>query len=246
MFLTPQILLLPNTLKGVFEFWKVPSIPNTAPTRPIAALGLPTLREGHIFSMLSCRGEPNPVKDGIPYAAQPFHSSPMDAIVIFNLRVQGMEVVVPGNSFSLFVHRRALFELCPDITMPQPYDEVVIPWERWGPSVTRWLGAGVMPTRWITTTCGQRCVFRLTRAGDEPSPIVVLDFNPASVKHAVADVPTCRPSYAVMSSEIVHISFQAPIVSALPYACYWSPDVFNYDGLLMDEERLIGLHVRCR
>lgn len=246
MFLSPQILLLPNAAENVFEFWHVPSTAETAPTSPIGALGLPPFKEGHFISMLSCRGEPNPVTGGLPYSTRPYHPSAMDAIIIFNLRVQGMGVVVPWNSFSIFAHRRALLKLCLDITSPLTDGNVpLIPWAQWGPSITRWLGGGVLPTRWITTTSGQRCVFRLARSGDEPSsPIVVFDFNPTSVKRAaVAEASSRRIACVPGPTEIIHRSFEAPIVSALPYACYVSPDVFDYDGLLMDEERLIGLQV---
>jgi hypothetical protein len=244
LFLSPQILLLPKVEAGVFEFWKVPSTPDTAPTHPIAALGLPILKEGHLISMLSCRGEPNPAGGGLPYSTQPYNSSPMDAIIIFNLRVQGVGVVITGNTFSIFVHRRALLELCQDTTISPPQsdddDTPVIPWRRWGPAITRWLGTGVMPTRWITTTSGQRCVFRLAGTGDELSPIVVLDFNPTSVKRAAVGIL----SVVKLQSKIVHRAFKMPIISNLPYVCFASPDVFNYDGILMDEERLIGLQVR--
>ena len=151
VFLSPQILLLPNAAENVFEFWHVPSTAETAPTSPIGALGLPPFKEGHFISMLSCRGEPNPVTGGLPYSTRPYHPSAMDAIIIFNLRVQGMGVVVPWNSFSIFAHRRALLKLCLDITSPLTDGNVpLIPWAQWGPSITRWLGGGVLPTRWIT------------------------------------------------------------------------------------------------
>jgi hypothetical protein len=254
VFLTPHILLLPNISEGVLEYWEVPSTPDNAPTHPIAALGLPALNGGYSFSMISCRGEPNPVADGMPYSTQPFHSSPMDAIVIIKLRVQGIGADVPENTFSIFVHRRALLELCSGITSSpalQPDDATdididEIPWDLWGPFLTRWLEAGFIPISWITTTCGQRCVFRLTRSRDEPSGIGVLDFNPMSVKRAALGQGS-RPILCIIEpGEIVHTSFQEPVISGLPCACYVLSEMFNYDGLLMDEERLIGLDVRFR
>jgi hypothetical protein len=249
VFLTPQILLIPNTVENVLEFWNIPSTPDMAPTRPIGALGLPALREGLYLGILSCRGEPSPFGSGLPYSTLPFHSSSMDAIVIFNLRVEGVGIA-PNNRFSMFVHRRALLALCPDATtspISQPDDDVdvnIIPWDRWGPSVTRWVDTGVMPTRWITTTAGQRCALRFARNEDDPSPIVILDFNPTSLKRAATGNNSSRRRFVTKPTEIVHRSFQAPILSALPYTCYTPPNVFRYDGLLMDEERLIGLHVR--
>ena len=241
VFLSPQVLLLPNTSPGVLELWKVPPTPDTDIDRPHVTLSLPTVREGHFITALSCRGEPNPVADTMPYSKKAFHPSPNDAIIIINLRIQAEEF--PGSTFSIFVHRRALLEHCPDSMLALSPQQRQVHWDRWGPSVTRWLGVGVMPTRWITTTCGQRCVFRLSRIGDGPSPIVILDFNPSSVKCVPAEVRPWR-QVETQPSEIVHPSFEEPVMSSLPYACYLSPKVFDYVGLLMDEERLIGLHVR--
>ncbi|KAF8054232.1 hypothetical protein FPV67DRAFT_1132241 [Lyophyllum atratum] len=54
----------------------------------------------------------------------------------------------------------------PETNIPEPEareDEagppgVFMEWKEWGPGVTRWLNAEDMPTRWITTSAGQRCV----------------------------------------------------------------------------------------
>jgi hypothetical protein len=249
VFLTPQLLLLPNIERGVLEYWKVPATSDTALSRPIVSLGLPLLNPGNHITMISCRGEPNPVAEGIPYSTQPFHSSAMDAIVIFRIRVQGVGAITPDNTLSMLVHRRALLDLCPDFTTSptsNPADDwgidVVIPWPRWGPFITRWLGAGVIPTSWITTSCGQRCVLRLSSIVDEPSQIAVLDFNPSNVTRAEKD--SSHLSCVAQAGQIVHSSFQEPIVFSLPCACYTSSEKFTYNGLLMDEERLIGLQVR--
>jgi hypothetical protein len=210
----------------------------------MGALGLPAISDGHFLSMLSCRAEPNPFGSGLPYSTLPFHSSSMEAIAIFNLRIERMGTL---HSFSMFVHRRTLLALCPDATISpvsQPVDVDVIPWDRWGPSVTRWWVTGVIPTNWVTTTAGQRCVVKFSRDEHAPSSILILEFNPRRLKSAGARNSTLYQTSH--PTRIVHSSFQEPVVSALPFFCYASPDNFRFDGLLIDEERLIGLHVRSR
>lgn len=49
-----------------------------------------------------------------------------------------------------------------------------VPYEQWGPSVTRWFAADNSSTRWITTTCGQRFVSHPRRGGGH---IILRDFN---------------------------------------------------------------------
>ncbi|KAF9472446.1 hypothetical protein BDN70DRAFT_844484 [Pholiota conissans] len=56
-----------------------------------------------------------------------------------------------------------------------------ISWKDWGPSITRWFNSDSIPTRWITTTAGQRCVLIADSAPDTGFPYVVLDFNERNV-----------------------------------------------------------------
>ncbi|KAJ8472392.1 hypothetical protein ONZ51_g8540 [Trametes cubensis] len=54
---------------------------------------------------------------------------------------------------------------------------ITIPWETWGPAVTRWFADELAGTRWITTTCGQRFV-RVRSDGR----LRVYDFNQLSLR----------------------------------------------------------------
>lgn len=146
---------------------------------PQCFLDLPALSPQHIIWMLNCRAEPNPIgehsrKNGIKTrdaAKPPFVSSPTDAIAIFNMSVIGQPA--DFNHFSFIVHRSALLKFLP--AHPNsfvPYTSTIesrtgvshriqvsispacIPWESWGPSITRWFGAQGIAHGYITTTAG--------------------------------------------------------------------------------------------
>lgn len=67
-------------------------------------------------------------------------------------------------------------------TAPTSSSPPRIPWPEWGPPITRWFNSDSIPTRWITTTAGQRCVLIADSAPDTGFPYVVLDFNAESVR----------------------------------------------------------------
>ncbi|KAF5380137.1 hypothetical protein D9615_006303 [Tricholomella constricta] len=129
-----------------------------------------------------------------------------------------------------------------------------VPWHAWGPPLTRWMDAADTPTRWITTSAGTRCVLssELGDAGEENENerVRVLDFNPFVVRRCAAakaaEAEYGEGAQVVMGTSVLdHGAFEAPIVSALPYVCF-APrrDLalgFDFDGVLMDEERLLGL-----
>ena len=64
------------------------------------------------------------------------------------------------------------------------------PYKCWGPEITRWFNADAIPTRWITTTAGQRYVL-IADAEPESAltsgyPYVVLDFGKVAVQRMLA------------------------------------------------------------
>ncbi|KAF8063143.1 hypothetical protein FPV67DRAFT_1782712 [Lyophyllum atratum] len=334
VFLSPTLVLLPNTQKHCFDIWSIPASPPpndpssdpSSKPRPLLSLELPTLNLGQFMLTVNCRSEPGPTLNGTPHSNQPFHAAPEDAIVIFNLRLGHA-----GIAFSLFVHRSALLSLAReaqaletyarywgDISVgavmndgkmelmehrmpetiveiePQP-DQAGAPvvymhWQDWGPPVTRWFDADDMPTRWITTSAGQRCVMSIedVEAMDEDElwaeelrpelghhwyvngtgsswdqrggpPLTVLDFNPVAIQRMLAERGAeqwiehqkegRRTLMKVVTtpSKLKADAFKDPVESALPYvslAC-WPPrgQRFEFAGVLMDEERLLGIRV---
>ncbi|KAJ2915089.1 hypothetical protein MD484_g5358, partial [Candolleomyces efflorescens] len=136
-----------------------------------------------------------------------------EAIIIFNVRIQPLQTgphpgIALGFShiYSFFVHRKSILRVVKerrerggverpriDIDFPSCSDLWPRPvlWEEWGPKMTRWLEADDVPTRWITTTSGQRAALISSHASNTEgsgSPIVVLDFNEWTVKRTVYDL----------------------------------------------------------
>lgn len=153
-------------------------------------------------------------KDSIMAKRQqrPYRLKAEEAIIIFNIRIQPLQTgphpgVALGFShiYSFFVHRKSILKIVKerkqddvpppkiDIDFPSSSDLLPqpIPWEEWGPKKTRWLEADDVPTRWITTTSGQRAALISSHASNTEgsgSPIVVLDFNEWTVKKTVYDL----------------------------------------------------------
>jgi len=73
---------------------------------------------------------------------------------------------------------------------PSPAPPPTKPYHRWGPTITRWFNADGIPTRWITTTAGQRYAL-IADAEPESAlgsgyPYVVLDFGKVAVQRMLA------------------------------------------------------------
>jgi hypothetical protein len=137
---------------------------------------------------------------------RPYRCKAEDAIIIFNVRIQPLHagphpVVALGFShvYTFFVHRKSILQIVeeqkqreampPTIDIDFPSNSLLFPppiiWDQWGQKITRWIEADDMATRWITTTSGQRAALISSHARSSQgsgSPIVVMDFNPWSVK----------------------------------------------------------------
>ncbi|TFK41206.1 hypothetical protein BDQ12DRAFT_679076 [Crucibulum laeve] len=255
IFLAESVFLLPNASDNTLEIWEIPLSPERAPSQPTCILGLPQLADNQALSAISCRCEPNPRGTAaLQFSTRPFHTSPSDAIAIFNIRVHPRHFPLQplpihlSSMFTFFVHRRALL----DVFASSPHNIFSshdaperIPWLSWGPPITRWLNADNVPTRWITTTAGQRCVLIADNAANHGFPVVILDFNPYNLRRTekyLRRTPNPR-LWCVIGPQRVEDSecFVDSIESSLPYTACASTQSFEYEGVLMDEERVLGL-----
>lgn len=249
IFLSESVVVFPNTQNGTLEFWEIPSSPGSiAPLSPRCVLSLPQLVPGEMISNISCRGEPSPM--GGNRSTRPFHPSANDAIVIFNMRVQprvGMQhhlaMMQFGHTFTFLIHRSALLELF------RSAPATAVPWSQWGPNISRWLPADGLPTRWITTTSGQRCVSIMEDAPSSPSEYYVFDFNPHSVRVALMEgvkaymTEEDRRMVCTSSTTIdPAFAFAEEVSSCLPYVVTESKERYAFDGVLLDEERVLGIY----
>lgn len=235
LFLTSTLLLVGNASTLTLEFWDTAS----APTRPLGALGLPSLSQGNYIFRMSCHCE---LGTAGPYSSKPFYAASDEAIAIFNIQVNHET----ADSFSMFVRRKSLLGLCPsqhEFNEDAPFE--VIPWDAWGPDVTRWMQRSISSDP-AFTTAGARAVLREKNMG-----LIVVDFNPARVqgirtqqKRRLSDEESPEMKTWVEDGEtvIVNPAWTSPLVSRLPYvARLWG--TYEYDAVMLDEERLIGLLV---
>jgi hypothetical protein len=110
----------------------------------------------------------------------------------------------------------------------------------------------------IATTAGQRAVMLEDRM---PTPIIVRDFNPYTVRAARAlasadgrsqqenwtkQLPNKnRMSLKVEDSGVSASSiFTEDVWSSLPYVEIVTQCEYQYDGVMMDDERILGFQVR--
>jgi hypothetical protein len=171
--------------------------------------------------------------------------------------------------FAFVVHRSALLahipaayrECAPFCSPPEltPAAALVqVPWSAWGPATTRWFEDDLMALSWITTTAGQRSV---TIKGGNTTPIIVRDFNPNSVRAArvlaTASGKSLQGSWSTQLPNGNSMSLKAEdsviaagsmfyegVRSSLPYVEIVTQTEYDYDGVLIDEERILGLKVR--
>ncbi|KIK64098.1 hypothetical protein GYMLUDRAFT_40341 [Collybiopsis luxurians FD-317 M1] len=261
VFLSEDIILLPNTESRALEIWKIPQSKEQEPSTPLRKLALPRLLPHNILRFISCRAEPNPVgfDNDVKYSDRPFHYDSFESVVLLHLRVHGIHL---SSLFTIFVHRRSLLDLISDQEPPTLDDcgeTKPIPWSEWAPPITFCIDlGGSIPSRWITTTCGQRFVVLpgavdaeedLDQLDDDgrrkPCPIVVFDFNPYNVRKAERELEEDPQVKKVVNrgKKIMDAQemFAEEIVSFLPYVVTATRESYRLDGVLMDESNVLGL-----
>ena len=212
---------------------------------------------------------PSPVLVPAP-TARPFRDTAAEAIVLFNLLIEYMNIHAAQFfhatcPFNFIVHRRALLSHIPRAQQAcAPFRSVLgeapttVPWSAWGVPVTRWFESDQASIRWITTTAGQRAV---TMEDRSPTPIIVHDFNPYAVRAALARetsqgwMQECEKSRVLPNGNRQTVKVEEDVIpagsvfredvrSALPYIETVTQTRYGYEGVLIDEERILGLVVR--
>ena len=181
----------------------------------------------------------------MPYAPpRLFHTSADDGIIVISLQV------MPYNSvFTIFIRRRSLLDIATKFSRTRapasgtpPGDVVSIPWSEWGPPISRWLDtnqrdltSSVAPTavRWvlIDLSFGSLC------------DIAIYDFNPHNIYHAQEDLPG---RYVIVGKghTFDDEDFTEEFKMGLGCTVYEPPEKYDFDRVLVDEERMLGYKVR--
>lgn len=267
--LSQDALVIPNFDEHTLEVSKIVIDGDDTPHLvPLCVLHLPPLTRSCSLDEVYCQAEPNPTGPGPvdipPPSERPFRDRAEDAIVIFNLayRYSGAR----SNWLTLIVHRRALLAHIPAVhrtcapfcSPPEPMPAVVqLPWSAWGPPATRLFVGNSTPMYWISTTAGQRAV---TLENTTPSPIIVRDFNPYAVRAArvlaAENEPSEKGNWSQQlpnrnrmtlcvedSTLLAGAMFREEVRSSLPYVEVVTQDEYHYDGVMIDDQRILGLKV---
>ncbi|KIL58177.1 hypothetical protein M378DRAFT_86867 [Amanita muscaria Koide BX008] len=250
VFLSPELLLVPNLILSHFEVWHLsPSQLNKPPVR-IISLQLPTISPYYSLVDVNCRGEPNPCLHSMPYLPpRPFFSSPENSVIMANLYLRsGLQ----NTFYTLIMHRR------PSTTSSTSrYDFLQVQWADWGPSISRWFRVNETHAWWITECTGQRCAFSDRNPRDSRKLMVsVADFNPhrnaemmVRLRRGEGEVNDCignkEEGEGKEELEILDHGgiFSEEVYMGLKCVIYRAPDEYDFDVVLMDEERLLGLKV---
>ncbi|KIL63942.1 hypothetical protein M378DRAFT_163905 [Amanita muscaria Koide BX008] len=125
IFISPEILLVPNFVQSHFEVWHLPpSHPNPKPPVQILALQIPAISPDCSLVSISCDGEPNPFLHSMPYLPQrPFFPSPENSIIVANLRFSSPFHRRRRASYTLIMHRRALLDTIEKWTSPSVVEQ---------------------------------------------------------------------------------------------------------------------------
>ncbi|KAI0285739.1 hypothetical protein BC826DRAFT_111070 [Russula brevipes] len=271
-FLSEDTLVIPNLIQNTLEIVKIAIESDDTPRLvPLCILNLPPLTRRASIVRLGCRSEPNPTGSRGPLAipapsSRPFRDKAEDAIILFNVVIEDGQFHFPDTRpFTFIVHRRALLghipaayrECAPFCSIPEPAPAHV-PWAEWGVTATRWFEGDPASMRWITTTAGQRAV-TMEDVG-APTPIIVRDFNPYMVRSArggvsangrprgynwSAQLPNGNRMAVKVEESVLSASsvFKEDVRSSLPYVEIVTRAEYRYEGVLIDEERILGLKV---
>ena len=259
--------MIPNLIQNTLEIAKIAIDHDDTPHFVVlCALHLPPIIQNASLSHAWCRAKPNPIGSGrlvIPSRSdRPFHDKAEDAIVIFNLSYS-----LPGahmDLITLIVHRRALLThipaahgaCTPFCSTPENTPALIkVPWSAWGPPVTHvFVGNGM---HHIATTAGQRAVMLEDHM---PARIFVLDFNPYAVRAACALASASGqwqqgnwtkylPNGNRMSLNLEDCGvtagsiFTEDVWSSLPHVEIVTQCEYQYDSVMMDDERILGFRV---
>ena len=268
--LSQDTIVISNSIQNALEVVKIVIDSNDVPRFvPLCLLRLPQLVQNISLHHFYCRAEPKPTSSNsvaIPFPSnRPFHDKAEDAIVIFNI-AYGFSMT-RRDWLILIVHRRALLSHIPETHRAcalfrcthEPTPAVVeVPWSAWGPPATRMFLGDPMSVHCIETTAGQRAVMLEDRV---PTPIILRDFNPYAVRTARALASASgqsqqgnwskqlsngnRMTLNVEDSVLIAGSiFEEDVRSSLPYVEIVTQDVYNYDGVMLDDQRILGFNVR--
>ncbi|KAL0060611.1 hypothetical protein AAF712_012614 [Marasmius tenuissimus] len=203
----------------------------------------------------------------------PFYASADDSVVLLHVWIRSGMFMQDASLVTLVVHRKALAELQPasraddGTPIPTPWSE----WAP--SIVHCFHGSGSLTNRWITEACGQRfAMIRRDGPGEEaddddpddgflrsPSPVSVMiyDYDPDNIRMVELEMekdseeqrehrntygPIVRRGPHGLPEE-THDAFSEEIITNLPFVESRTKEKYDFDSVMLDQERVIGLKV---
>ncbi|KAM6499813.1 hypothetical protein JOM56_005321 [Amanita muscaria] len=242
-FVSPEIFLIPNRVLSHLEVWNLaPQQLNPKPPIQILSLQIPAVSSEYSLFSFSCCGEPTPFLHSVPYLPpQPFFSSPENSLVVIVLRMRSSSVSSTDSSTSR-------------------YTFLQVPWAKWGPPISRWFQINQTQARCIINSNGQRYAF------SEPNPldsrklmVSVADFNPHNLRNAEMmarlgngegedngnngnnEEGKEEEEFELLDHKGV---FSEEVYMGLKCVVYRVPDEYDFDAVVMEEQRLLGAKLK--
>ncbi|KAM6489618.1 hypothetical protein JOM56_014940 [Amanita muscaria] len=138
------------------------------------------------------------------------------------------------------------------ISSTSRYDILQVQWADWGPPISRWFHVNGNYTWLINQSAGQRCVFLDPNPRDESKWMIgVADFNLHNIRRKGnkgedtngSDSGNNGEEKKEEESEILDHQgvFSEEVYMGLKCVIYHAPGEHDFDAVMMDEERLLGL-----
>ncbi|KAJ7448780.1 hypothetical protein FB451DRAFT_1375279 [Mycena latifolia] len=247
VFLTVDTLIVPNLITASLDLYHIPSSDDDAPPRLLHSLYLPELARRHILVSFQCRGEPNPRAAHTRPSRAKFRPRSASALMLFLA-----ELVTNGGppTYHAFVVHRPRLERALALCDP---DTVGVAWSEWGPLCVRWLDDAAFSVPFITATCGMRMAAVVNHASVDPAPIHILDFNAVHVRAQRSALPGDEDTGStrvrvvepdVEANAVVRMPFAEPVFSLVPYVDTRSAELFQYAGVLLNDENVVGIKLK--
>ncbi|KAM6489627.1 hypothetical protein JOM56_014949 [Amanita muscaria] len=265
IFVSPELLLVPNSILSNFEVWQLFSHSNSNPPVQILSLQIPAVSDNYFIADIRCHGEPSPFLHSVPYfPPRPFSSSSENSIITVNLRLESPSAPELQIAYKLIMHRNALLDTIQKWTSASLLEQKDLPiwlneWTDWGPPISRWFEVKEIHKWWTRQSAGQRYAFLDPNPCDRRKYMVaVADFNLHGVRRN-AEMMQLRgegedngdngnngegnkeeneEELEILDHEGV---FSEEVYMGLKCVVHHAPGEYDFDVVLMDEERLLGL-----
>ena len=161
IFLREDLLqLVPDSNRCAFHLYQIPSSSSPTPhIRLVQTLNLPLLKSSAALTGCYLHSAPQPThRSAFPSHfphSRPFLSEPESAIITFSFAVSSDQSLEDTEYTCMVVHKKSLVDLVPlNVDEFEGANTPLLPWESWGPSITRWFIINETLADFSINSCG--------------------------------------------------------------------------------------------